>query len=68
MKVVCVNNRNSYTQINSNLTINKVYDVVGEDDDEYRIINNDLYPIWYSKSRFVLLSEVREEKFKQLGI
>lgn len=69
MKVLCINNFVNGTNIfQVGISINKIYDVIEEDDSEYRIINDDIKNIWYLKSRFILLSEIREEKLNQLEI
>lgn len=63
MKVLCINN-----DYNSYLNIGKWYEIIGEGNFGYKIINDHGDKRWYRKSRFKTQAEVREEKLNELGL
>ena len=72
-KVICINNNNTSfgPRVSSFLTIGKVYNVSIErsNDEDYFIIKDDIgVSGLFRKYRFKLLSDVREDKLKELGI
>jgi len=48
------------------LTLNKVYDIVSEDDKYYEVIDDDNRSIIYYKRRFKLLSNFRNERINEI--
>jgi hypothetical protein len=64
MKIKCINNKDEYWEYY--LTLDKTYEVIEINDDNYYIIN---YKNYYLKEWFKPLSEIRNEKIdKLLGI
>jgi hypothetical protein len=62
MKVKCIDNKGWKTW----LTIDKIYEVIDIDDDNYYIKDDNGYEFWYPKEWFKLLSEIRNEKIDKL--
>jgi len=65
MKVVCVDNSN-FGGAELFLSIGKIYDVLNIDNHGYRIFNDVNLPSFYSKNKFILLSDHRESKLNEL--
>ena len=48
------------------LTLNKIYDVVSEDDKYYEVIDDDNRSVIYYKRRFKLLGDLRLERINEI--
>ena len=77
MKVVCINNYEYYRldRIDLNnvllnkeldITTNKIYSIISENDHSYKVINDVGMMVSYMKERFKSLKEVREEKLNKI--
>ena len=62
MKVVCI--RNKY--LKKYLTISKIYNVIYEDGDVYKIIDDNDKEEWVTKYYFKSISEYRNETINKL--
>lgn len=60
MKVICIDINNGDTTL-LHMTIGKTYNVLDTDNHGYLITSNNSRPQWYSKRRFIPLSDIREE-------
>ena len=63
MKILCMYDKTIFY-----LTISKWYEVIGEDDWSYLIINDRGIKWWCDKQWFKTQVEVREEKLGELGL
>ena len=59
-KVICID------ETSFGLTLNKVYDVVSEDDEYYEVIDDDNRNDIYYKNRFKLLGDLRLERINEI--
>jgi hypothetical protein len=67
MKVVCVDSERIISGKNSPLlTIGGQYNVVDEDNDCYYVIDDTNSVRFFRKTRFVLLSEIRNHKLEEI--
>ena len=76
MKVVCINNKGNedvftlnkiYDNHYNYITISKIYDILEETKDGFRILNDDDCDICcYPKECFKLISEIRNDKIDKL--
>ena len=65
MKVKCINNKQGFWS--TRIAIGKIYEVIGEDERRYTIINEKGNIDWfYPKDWFRLLSDIRNEKINKL--
>ena len=50
------------------ITVGKWYNVIGEDKNQYKVIDDQGRSPWWRKVYFKTQQEVRVEKFKELGL
>lgn len=75
MTLLCISNE-SQTKTVKSITIGKIYqifpirniDPFDINTKQYCIIDDSGFPRWYNKKYFVFLSEMRDQKLKDIGI
>jgi hypothetical protein len=66
MKLVCIDNRNSSTVVDNDITIGKIYKIEMLMDRGYRIINDKGYHKSYLKQRFITVEEYRNKQLDKI--
>jgi len=67
MKIKCISTKTGVLNYRF-LTIDKIYEVLIENEGHYKIVGDDNDKSYYRKDCFVGIDVIREEKLKQLGI